>query len=119
MRVPAEKLDCGNGTMNEHMWKAIKAKDAPTIEFRVTGYDVDRADGVVHGTLNGTLSLGGVQHPVAVRAEGRPDASGALHVVGSHEIRMTEFGLKPPSLMMGTMKVDERVKVSFELYLKG
>ena len=32
---------------------------------------------------------------------------------------MKEFGLKPPSLMMGTMKVDERVKVSFDLFLKG
>ena len=31
---------------------------------------------------------------------------------------MTEFDLKPPSLMLGTMKVDEKVKVSFDLLLK-
>jgi histidinol dehydrogenase len=36
--VPSEKLDCGNGTMNEHMRKAIKTADAPTIAFHVTSY---------------------------------------------------------------------------------
>ena len=31
---------------------------------------------------------------------------------------MTEFGLKPPTLMLGTMKVDERIKVGFDVVLK-
>jgi hypothetical protein len=32
---------------------------------------------------------------------------------------MTEFGLKPPTLMLGTMKVDERVTVGFDVVLKN
>jgi hypothetical protein len=32
---------------------------------------------------------------------------------------MTEFGLRPPSLMLGTMKVRDKVTVNFDLYLKG
>jgi hypothetical protein len=32
---------------------------------------------------------------------------------------MTEYGLKPPSLMMGTMKVKDAVQVHFDLLLKG
>src|SRR5688500_7431554 len=27
VRVPVARMDCGNGTMNEHMLKALKAKD--------------------------------------------------------------------------------------------
>src|SRR3954471_1323732 len=51
--VPAEKLDCGNGTMNDHMRKAIKLEEHPTIVFSLTGYDVAKgADGVT-GTLKG------------------------------------------------------------------
>jgi len=50
--------------------------------------------------------------------EASEGASGMLHVVGTHELRMTEWGLKPPTLMLGTMKVDERVKVGFDLLLK-
>jgi hypothetical protein len=45
--VPAEQLDCGNGTMNEHMRKAIKLSENKSIEFRLTDYDVARnPDGV-------------------------------------------------------------------------
>ena len=36
----------------------------------------------------------------------------------AHEFAMTEFGVKPPTLMLGTMKVGDRVKVSFDLYVK-
>ena len=115
--VPSEKLDCGNGTMNEHMLKALKAKDNPTISFRLSSYDMAKAADGMHGQLTGTLTLGGVQKPITINAVGTEEA-GSLHVTGSHEIRMTEFGLKPPTLMMGTMKVNERVKVSFDLFLK-
>src|SRR6476646_7632748 len=84
--VPAEKLDCRNGTMNEHMRKALKAKEFPTVVFRATSYDLARTSESVGVTL---------------------------------ELRMTEFGLKPPTLMLGTMKVDEKITVGFELVLKN
>jgi hypothetical protein len=32
---------------------------------------------------------------------------------------MKEYGLKPPTLMMGTMKVHEKVKVGFDFVLAG
>jgi hypothetical protein len=41
-----------------------------------------------------------------------------MRVKGSYDLRMTEYGLKPPSLMMGAMKVKELVKVNFDLLLK-
>ena len=30
---------------------------------------------------------------------------------------MTEFGLKPPALMLGTVKVNDKVRVGFNLVL--
>ena len=38
--VPSEKMDCDNGTMNDHMRKALKVSDFPTIVFRLANYDV-------------------------------------------------------------------------------
>ena len=117
--VPAEKLDCRNGTMNEHMRKALKAKEFPTVVFRATSYDLARGTESVGVTLNGTLTLGGVEKPITVNAQARPGADGTLVVSGTREVRMTEFGLKPPSLMLGTMKVDEKITVGFEVVLKN
>ena len=116
--VPAEKLDCRNGTMNEHMRKAIKAKEFPTIVFRASSYDLARTTDSVGVTLNGSLTLGGVEKPIVVKAQAKPGANGTLIVSGTREVRMTEFGLQPPKLMLGTLKVDERIKVGFDVILK-
>ena len=116
--VPAERMDCGNGTMNEHMKKALKVSDNPTIDFRVTSYDVTRqADGIT-GTITGTLELGGVTRTISMDAIGKPQ-DGMLHVTGSYPLKMTDYGLKPPSLMFGRIKVAESVKVNFDLLLKS
>jgi polyisoprenoid-binding protein YceI len=118
VKVPAGRLDCGNGTMNSHMNKAIKSAEHPTIEFRVADYDITTGTAGVSGKLNGTLTLGGVQKPITVAAAGQREADGSLRVTGTHELKMTEYGLKPPTLMMGTMKVGNTVTVHFDLLLK-
>ena len=117
--VPVERLDCRNGTMNEHMRKALKAKENPTVVFRAEAYDLVRSNDSVAVTMTGSLTLGGVEKPITIKAQAKPGANGALVVSGTREVRMTEFGLKPPSLMLGTMKVDERVTVGFEVVLKN
>jgi polyisoprenoid-binding protein YceI len=118
VRVEAPKLDCGNGTMNDHMWKALKTGDHKVIEFTLSGYDVARGPEGVTGTLEGTLDLGGVQKPIAIAAVGRTEGS-ALRVTGSYPLDMKDYGLKPPTLMMGTMKVGRTVTVKFDLVLKS
>jgi len=116
--IPAERLDCGNGTMNEHMRKAIKLAEHQSIEFRLADYDVARGADGVSGTINGTLLLGGVTKPITLKAEGEPQG-GMFHVTGSYELDMTEYGLKPPTLMFGRIKVAKTVKVNYDLLLKS
>ena len=53
-----------------------------------------------------------------MNAQAKPGDNGALVVSGTQELRMTEFGLQPPKLMLGTLKVDERIKVGFDVILK-
>lgn len=116
--VPAEKLDCGNGTMNDHMRNALKVAENPTIAFNLTNYDVTKSSDGISGTINGTLDLGGVKKPISLQASGVSEG-GMLHVNGVYELRMTDYGLKPPSLMFGRIKVGETVKVGFDLLLKS
>ena len=116
--VPAEKLDCGNGTMNDHMFKALKADKHPTIAFRLASYDLVKAADGTTVKMSGRLSLGGTEKAIVVDATARPAANGMLQLTGSEEILLSDYGLKAPSLMMGTMKVGDKVKVGFDLILK-
>lgn len=119
LTVPAAKLDCNNGTMNGHMYKALKATEHGEITFRLSSYDLVPAGAGIQTTLRGELTLGGVTKPVVIEAIATDGGNGTLLVTGTHQIRMTEFGLKPPTLMMGTMKVNEKIDVRFELFLKS
>lgn len=116
VRVPAAQLDCRNGTMNDHMRKALKAGPFPEIAFRMTSYDLARAPAGVAGTITGILTLGGVERTIRIPAQG-VEQGGALRITGSQTIRMTEYGLRPPTLMLGALKVNDPVKVGFDLLL--
>lgn len=117
LRVPAADLDCNNGTMNGHMYKAIKSAEHPNIVFRLASYEVERAEAGVVLTMRGTLALGGADRPIVLNARAVPAHDGQLKVTGAYELNMKDYGLKPPTLMLGTLKVNEKVNVQFELFL--
>lgn len=116
--VPAAKLDCGNGTMNGHMLKAIKAKEHATIAFQLESYTITTGGETLSVTLRGTLALGGATRPITMNAALAPSPAGALRVSGVYELNMKDYDLTPPSLMFGTLKVGEMVKVNFDLVLR-
>ena len=116
--LSSEKLDCGGGTMNDHMKKALKVGDFPTIAFRLATYDLKHGADGISGTLIGTLTLGGVKKSISIPATGTTE-NGALHVIGSYELKMTDYDLTPPSLMFGRIKVRDDVTVKFDLMLKS
>ena len=116
VEFPVEKLECKNGTMNEHMRKALVATTYPKITFNLSGYDLTK--GTPPGaTVQGSLTMNGQSHPIAVPVQ-FVRADGALRVTGKVPVKMTEWGVKPPKLMMGTIKVGEVVTVQFDLLLQ-
>ena len=113
--VDVAAIDCGNGKMNDHLRNALKAKEHPTIEYRLSSYDLARAEPDVQATVHGTLTIAGATEPITLQVGLAKDASGALRAAGQQQLAMTKFGVKPPSLMMGTMKVGDEVRVSFDV----
>ena len=111
--VPVSSLDCRNDTMNGHMRKALKADKNSTISWTLTNYRVEGTSVV----MNGRLTIAGKENPIELRATGSADNAGTIRLKGSTKFKMTEYGVKPPSLMMGTMKVGDPVTVSYDLVL--
>ena len=118
VRVPAAQLDCKNGKMNSHMLKALKATEHPEITFDLTSYELATVTSGVKVTLVGDLTLGGVKKSITMIAKAAPVDGGALKVTGVQDVVLSEYGLKAPTLMMGTLKVQDLVKVHFDLLLK-
>jgi polyisoprenoid-binding protein YceI len=119
LTVPVADLACGDKTMDGHMRRALLATEAPEIRYRLGSHQLTPgANGTGTVQLTGHLSIAGTEKPITMTAELKSEANGTIRVKGSREIRMTEWGVKPPTLMMGTMKVHDPVTVRFDLVLK-
>lgn len=116
--VPTMKMDCDNGTMNGHMRKALDATKHGEITFALTGYDATPADGAANGTLRGDLTIKGVTKAIEFPVDFVRDTTGGLRVKGKYALKMTDWGVTPPKLMLGTLKVNEMVTVGFDLLLQ-
>ncbi|WP_375772185.1 YceI family protein [Archangium gephyra] len=118
LEVPTGKLDCANGTMNEHMYGALQLTQHPTIRFRMSGYEVGAAkDGQVPLRIRGELTMAGVTRPIDMVARATSAPEGKLRVQGRYLLRMTDWSVRPPTLMLGTMKVGDSVVVRFDFAL--
>jgi polyisoprenoid-binding protein YceI len=117
--IQVASLDCRNGTMNGHMRRALKAEENPTIRFRATSITVTpggESQGSVR--MSGPLTIAGGTQAVSIDATATREANGNLRVRGSKQLDMTQFGVQPPRLMMGTMRVRPAVTVGFDVVLR-
>ncbi len=118
LTVPVQKMNCNdNNTMNEHMRKALKLTEFPAITFKLGSYDLKKDPIGVEATLTGTLMLGGIEKTLTFPLAVSDGGNGKLHVTGSTVLDMKTYDLKPPTLMLGTMRVGKDVTVKFDLLL--
>lgn len=119
LEVAVATMDCGSSTMNGHMKDAMKVKDHPDIDFTLVSYALVKSADSVGVTLAGTLTIDGTSKSVTIKAGAKNAGGDVLHVTGAYELNMKDFGVKPPTLFLGTMRVGEKVQVHFDLLLKS
>jgi polyisoprenoid-binding protein YceI len=111
--IPAATLTSPKEGLDKNMHKALKVQEYPDITFRLLRF----APGT-SGAPNavGILEIAGVEREVtfALKTE-RKDAG--LAVKGELSLLMTDFGIKPPTALLGMLKTDPKVTVTFETVL--
>jgi hypothetical protein len=109
-------IECGDSTMNKHLRKALKVDAYPEIRYRAGKYTL-----VDNGTAvqsSGELTIAGVTKPVGLGAKLIPLPEGGAKVEGAMEIDMTDYGVKPPSVLFGALKVARIVTVRFDTVVR-
>jgi len=118
-KVPVRTLKSEKSGLDKNLYKALKADEHPEIVFHLERYTLSDS-GTVADTLamnaEGTLTITGVTRPVALRLRAYP-ADGGVRIEGRHALRMTEYGIKPPKMMLGTIKTGDGITVGFKLHL--
>jgi len=118
VNIPVKSLDCGKKAMNENMYKVLNADKHQIIKYTLSGYDVlDGTATAFAAKTTGTLSIVGKDKLVGMKVDAAQLNEGKATAQGEQTILLTDFGIKPPSYMFGTMKVGNEFKVKFNLKL--
>lgn len=113
--ISTATLASPKGDIDKNMLKALKADECPDITFTLIRFDA-KADVAGATRAIGTLKIAGVVKEVALLITTKR-AGATLAVQGSLDLLMTDYGITPPKAMMGMLKTDPKVTVTFETVL--
>lgn len=120
LAVPVDKLTSGERGLDANMRKALKGNRYKEIRFRLDRYEVlPRAESGSSQTLllHGSLSVAGAERSIDLGVVGTRIEDG-IRFKGSKSLLMTDYGVKPPTLVLGAIKTADLVTVKFELTLQ-
>lgn len=117
--IMVRSLKSGKKPMDTIMHEALKMPEHPKIEYKLielTPKSASVQDGKGQFEAKGSLTVAGVTRtntmPVTIEKVGDTRAK----VSGATNVKMTDFGIKPPSpsVALGLIKTGDDVKITFE-----
>lgn len=117
--VPVLSLKSKKSGLDKNLWRSLQAEAHPAIRCQLSSYTV--TSGAPGGdTLairaEGTLEVAGRTRPITLDARAWKAVAG-IWITGSKPLLMSDYGIKPPTMMLGTLRVADRVTVHYRLLL--
>lgn len=115
--IPAATLTSPRDGLDKVMHKALMVKEHQDITFRLLRFEPrSRTADALRAV--GVLKVAGVEREVTIDITTERKGS-AMSVQGQTQLLMTDFGIKPPTAMLGMLKTDPKVSVAFEVVLES
>ena len=117
LNCKAGKILSDNSIMDGKTHKALKAEDHPEITFvfnSVKSYT--RLQDNFSGEITGVLSIAGKTKKITLPFSGNVASTGTLQVKGTVQFKMTDFGIDPPTAMLGALKTGDDIKINYDLH---
>jgi len=109
-------LKSDNSIMDKKAWDALKTKEFKSIQFASKEViAINSTNQKTEGTIQGELKLKGITKKISLPYKGELDELGNLNIKGDLKLKMSEFGIDPPTALMGSLKTGDEVTVSFQI----
>ncbi|UII25546.1 YceI family protein [Fulvivirga maritima] len=114
-KLKGESLKSGKSGMEEDMYEALDTKGHPWIV-----YEFKKIIGTEGGYLytSGILTISGTSKKMEIPVEVKK-AADQVTFVGEISFKMSDFGIEPPTAILGVLKTDDEVTVNFNIVYKA
>ena len=99
---------CPQEEMREHLLEAMRADEFTEITFRLGGYEASGQGAATTGTLTILDSTKEVSFPLSLTPSGA-----GVRMEGELALDMTTYGVEPPVVMLGLLRVRPQIRIEF------
>jgi hypothetical protein len=110
VNAPDDGLKSTEGSsMDANTYKAMESTKFPSVHFSLEKYDL------TGDTLNATglLTIHGITKEIVAHGA-LSNSSGQIELKGNFSLLMSDYGIKPPVIMLGAIRVADKVTIVFD-----
>lgn len=109
--VQVTNFDCGNKIMTTDMHNALREKEYPKMYFELLTIDVQKS------TIEILITIAGRTNKYQLQYQQKKNNPDDINVGIHTDFTMSEFGIVPPKVMFGMIKVNDQVSIDLTLIL--
>lgn len=102
--------------MDKKAHDALLSDKYPNISFKMTAVqNIEAQDESFEADISGVLSVAGKSRNVVLRVIVAYYDNASIEATGNIKMKMTDFGITPPTAILGTLKTGDEITVKFDL----
>jgi polyisoprenoid-binding protein YceI len=116
LSIPVKSIKSKEKLMDTKTYEAFNSETYPTISFKMTevnSFQLTNTDVLV--AVTGNLTMNGTTKKITLKPAGKVLKSGVYEFKGALALKMTDFKMKPPTAMMGMMKVGDGITLKYSV----
>jgi len=104
--------------MDGKTYDALKSDKHPNITFRLLNASINSSQANAPKVkANGYLEIAGKSRAVSLVVDGKVNSDGSITFTGSKSVKMTDYGMDPPTALMGSIKTGDEVTIDYSVTL--
>lgn len=114
--VVAKSLKSEKSSMDSRTYKSIKADEFPKISYQLTAATVTMVQANKYSIqTTGSLTIAGKTQTISMKVMALVNSDHSISCHGTEKLMLTDYGIAPPSFMLGAMKVGNNLVIQFDL----
>lgn len=126
LNLTTTNLDCGHKIMNKDLYETLRARDYPHISITLLQAEIPARNQQRFVSFNQwmdidaitRITIAGQNKRVHIPVKGRRLDENRFHFTGEISLNMTDFGLEPPTAMLGLIKVNDTITINLDLVVR-
>tara|TARA_R110002124_G_scaffold120157_3_gene278023 strand:+ start:2744 stop:3310 length:567 start_codon:yes stop_codon:yes gene_type:complete len=112
LNVDVESIKSGKGIMDGKTYSALEGKKHPQIIFELSEITEVTQDSVF---ASGVLTIAGKPQTIQLATAYQIQEDFSIKITGTKNLLMTDFGVKPPKALFGTLKTKDEIEIVFDV----